>query len=46
MKMKSSHSARKFRLKARTGNTRVATKPAPKVERAEYLAPSQKRKPK
>lgn len=44
VKMKSSHSTRGFRIKARTGNTRVAVKPAPKVERAEYIAPSKKGK--
>lgn len=45
MQMKSSHSARKFRLKARVGNTRNPVKPAPKVERAEYIGPKRKAKP-
>lgn len=45
MKMKSSHSARKFRLKARTGNTRNPVKPAPKVERAEYIGPKKRKTP-
>lgn len=40
MIMKSSHSARKFKLKARHGNTRVESKPSPRAaEKIERVPP-------